>query len=339
MFNFTRSIYSRLVYASIGLVSVVLAGTFGYWAISGFEYDLFMCFYMTIITITSIGFGEMLDFNKYPTGRVFTIFIALSGVGLITYFLTNAAVLIVEGHLSQSLRRRKMDKAIAGLKNHYIVCGLGNHSLYLINELISTKREYVVVEADNNRINDVCSKVKIQYYVEGDATGDEVLLRAGVKNAKGVFASTEDDNTNLVISLSSKRLNPEAKVVALCFDKSKADKLRLAGADTVVSPSYIGGLRMASEMIRPSVTTFLDIMLRDTNRNLRIEEINIPAGFSGKIVKDLRDNECKDILILAIRCETDWVYNPAEDFRLEKNHTLIVLASPEERLRLEKAFS
>ena len=108
--------------------------------------------------------------------------------------------------------------------------------------------------------------MKIEYYIEGDGSSDEVLLRAGVQNAKGVFASTEDDNTNLVISLSSKRLNPDAKVVALCFDKSKADKLRLAGADTVVSPSYIGGLSMASEMIRPSVTTFLDVMLRDTDK-------------------------------------------------------------------------
>jgi voltage-gated potassium channel len=336
---FPHSIYNRLIYASIGLVSIILAGSFGYWLISGFEYDLFMCFYMTIITITSIGFGEMLDFNKYPAGRVFTIFVALSGVGLITYFLTNAAVLIVEGHLSESLKKRKMNKAITGLKDHYIVCGLDKYSTHLIEELISTGREYVAVETDKEAIKNVCSKLKIKYYIEGDASHDDILLEAGIKDARGVFASTTDDNMNLVISLSAKRLKPGIKVVALCFDVNKVEKLKLAGADTVVSPSYIGGLRMASEMIRPSVTTFLDVMLRDKNKNLRIEEIAVPEGFSGKSIKELRGNECKDILILAVRCENDWIYNPAENIRLENNNILIVLASPEERLRLEKAFS
>ena len=153
--------------------------------------------------------------------------------------------------------------------------------------------------------------------------------------AKGLFAATGDDNQNLVISLTAKQINPEIKVVARCSDTRNTAKMRKAGANSIISPDQIGGLRMASEMVRPTVVSFLDVMLRDTEKNLRVEEVSAPDSFNGKSIKSLGLKDHPGILLMAIRRGTDWIYNPPADYSVRLEDILVFMSTSDSRRELE----
>jgi voltage-gated potassium channel len=317
-------------------MTIVFIGTTGYWFIGERQYTVTDCLYMTVITISTIGFGEIIDMSGNPTGRVFTMFLALSGIGTLSYIITNITASIVEGDLSESFRRKRMEKIAGKLTSHYIVCGYGRIGRQIVNELIATKREFVIVEPGKTAIADMAEDLRSEALIEGDAAENAVLLKAGIERAKGVFCVTADDNLNLVISLTAKQLNSNARVVTRCTDMSKREKIQSIGADAVVSPNYIGGLRMVSEMIRPTVVSFLDIMLRDKDRNLRVEEVSIPASLAGKQIASLRLRKFSNVLLLAVKTAEGWVYNPHETHAVNAGDALIIMTTPEDRLKLEK---
>lgn len=229
-----------------------------------------------------------------------------------------------------------MEKKIERLKDHYIVCGVGQVGLHIINELYATGRNSVVVVQDVERIARLEERFPEQVYVEGDPIEDTVLKKAGIEKALGLFAALDDDNKNLVISLSARQINPNIKVVASCHNNMNAEKMKRAGATAVVSPTLIGGLRMASEMIRPTVVSFLDTMLRDTNKNLRIEETPLLDSFEGKQLKDLNLKQYKNTLLLAIRTKIGWIYNPNDTHTIAKGTSLIIMTTPQERSSIER---
>jgi voltage-gated potassium channel len=231
-----------------------------------------------------------------------------------------------------------MEKKARNSKGHYIVCGVGWVGSHIVSELCATQRTYVIIDIEKESIERVGEEATEEIIIEGDATENETLLKAGIEQASGVFAVTGDDNHNLVISLTAKQLNPAVKVVARCNETSNEAKMRKAGADAVVSPGYIGGLRMASEMIRPTVVSFLDIMLRDKDSNLRVEEISLPESLTGKTISDLKLGKYANTLLLAIRTGEDWVYNPQMDCVITRGCILVVMTTPEDRASLERAF-
>ncbi len=329
------TIKKRLLQTGAALLVVLLAGTFGYYLITGGTYDLFTCFYMTVITITTIGFDEIIGVKNFTGGRVFTVFLAFAGIGMLTYFVSSISAIIIEGHLKESYIRRKMEKTISKYHDHYIICGVGTHSLHLIDELVRTERESVFIEINSNVIRQVMKKYPMQKYVEGDATHDDILLKAGVERAKGLFASTSDDNLNLVICLSARRLNHKLKIVSICINPTNQDKIKIAGADSVVSPNFLGGMRMASEMLRPNVTNVLDLMLRDTDRNFRFDEVSLPENCVGKKMGALKLNEFKDTLIIAVSSKGEMIFKPSDDYEIKQGDSLIVMTTPKERLKLE----
>ncbi|MEO8664509.1 MAG: potassium channel protein [Ignavibacteria bacterium] len=324
----------RLLQAGGALLIILLIGTTGYFLITKGQIDIFTCLYMTVVTITTIGY-EIINLEQYEGARAFTMFLAFAGIGLLTYFVSTISAIIIEGHLRESYKKRKMEKTITRLHDHYIVCGVGKHAMHIIDELIATERHCVFIEIDPVIIKEVRKKFPMQLYIEGDSTSDEVLTKAGVQNAKGLFASTMDDNLNLVISLSAKRLNPKIKIVSLCLNHSNQEKLKIAGADTIVSPNYIGGLRMASEMLRPGVTTFLDVMLRDKDKNIRIEQIDITEEHKGKTIGQLKIDDLKDTLLLGVNSNGDFLFKPQDSYEVTPGDSLIVMTSPEERIKLE----
>ncbi|MEO6695291.1 MAG: NAD-binding protein [Ignavibacteria bacterium] len=329
-------IAKRLLITGIATIAVLVIGTFGYWYLTDQTQDPFDCFYMTVITITTIGYSEIIDLENHKGARLFTIFLAFSGIGLLTYFVSTVSALIIEGHLKESYKKRRMDKEIGKLEGHYIICGVSNHSFHLIEELNNTERKNVFVEVDNSVIHQVIKKFPSQYYIEGDATNDDVLIKAGIIKAKGLFAATNQDNLNLVISLSARRLNPEIKIVSLCVNHANMDKIKLAGADIVVSANYIGGLRMVSEMVRPAVTSFLDEMLKDKDKNLRIEQIDLNNNLKGKMISDLNVNSLKHTLLIALKTNNTLIFKPEDNTEIKAGDSLIVMTSPEDREMLEK---
>jgi voltage-gated potassium channel len=334
----SAQVRKRFVWAGVALLAVLIIGSIGYWFIGGRQNSFIDVLYMTIITISTIGFTEVVDMSANPTGRAFTIFIALVGIGTLAYILTNITALVVEGELRDTFRRRRMEKKARNSKGHYIVCGVGWVGSHIVNELCATHRPYVIVDINKESIERVGEDTREEIIIEGDATENETLLKAGIEQARGVFAVTGNDNHNLVISLTAKQLNPRVKVVARCNEISNETKMRRAGADAVVSPGYIGGLRMASEMIRPTVVSFLDIMLRDRDSNLRVEEVAVPESLVGKTILDLGLGKYPNTLLLAIRTGEEWVYNPPVDCTTTQGCILVVMTTPEDRAALERTF-
>jgi voltage-gated potassium channel len=330
--------YKKFIYSTWGLITILIIGTAGYWFVGGGKNSLLDCLYMTIITITTIGYGEIIDLSNNPAGRVFTILIAISGISVLFYIITNVTAFIIEGDLTESFRRKKMEKLSNSLKEHYIVCGAGRLGITIANELRAVQRSHILIEVNKNRIENILETSQDYLIIEGDATDDDTLLKAGIKKAKGLFAVTDNDNLNLVINLTAKQLNPALRTVTRCNEISYSEKMRKSGADAVVAPNYIGGLRMASEMIRPSVVSFLDIMLRDKDRNLRVEEVSVPESFMEKPISSLNLKKYPHTLLLAIKAGEDWIYNPPEDYIISHRNTLILMTTFKEKHELEKIF-
>lgn len=331
-------IHSRLLRTVLLLLFIIAAGTTGYWFIGAKHFSLVDCLYMTFITITTIGFSEVIDMSGNPGGRIFTMVIAISGISTATYIFTNLTAFMVEGELNKVFRRKKMEKLIGKLRAHYIICGVERVGAYIVRELMETNRPYVMVDTDKVHIEKIFETFRDALFVEGDATDSDTLMAAGISSAKGLFAATGDDNVNLVISLTAKQLNPQLRVVAGCKDLKNMEKIRKAGADAVVSPTSIGGMRMASEMVRSTVVSFLDTMLRDKEKNLRIEEITAPPTSAGKLLSELQIRNHPHILLLAIKSEEGWVYNPPETYSIKLGDILVFLTTPEERIDLESIF-
>jgi voltage-gated potassium channel len=319
------------------LVIVLLIGTVGYSIIGGGRYSIVDCLYMTVITITTIGFGEIIDLSNNPLGRIFTIFIAFSGIGIAAYLFSNITAFIVEGRLQEVFWRRKMEREIGKLKRHYIVCCIEGVGFYIAKELHSTKRPYVIVDNDKAKVERIIGDLKNELLIEGEATDSDILIKAGIREAQGLFAVARDDNENLVISLTAKTLNISVKVVAACNDLKNMEKIKKAGADAVISPSYIGGLRIVSEMVRPTVVSFLDTMMRDKEKNFGRKFHHL--GPFNKPIKALNLKKFPNILLLAIKRKEGWIYNPGEDYLLKQDDILIIMTTPEEKFELEKIFT
>lgn len=307
----------------------------GYYFIGNRDYSFLDGLYMTFITISTIGYGEVIDLSASPSGRIFTMLIALGGIITLTYTFSLITALIVEGNLTDSFRRKRMEKMIKRAEGHFIVCSAERVGTHIVNELAATQRPHIVIEQHQEHIDELIEKYPDTLYVLGDATDNEVLIKAGIERAQGLFATEDDDNRNLVVCFSASQLNPDLRVVSLAREPKNIEKMKDAGAASVISAEQIGGLRMASEMARPAVVSFLDIMLRDKERNLRIEEVAVPAGLAGKTVLDLKLKRFRDLLLMAVQEGANWIYNPEETHALSQGSVLIFMGTPDARIKLE----
>ncbi len=332
----TNRLFTGFLWSIAIMVAILLIGTVGYHLIGGDKYSLLDCFYMTFITIATIGYGEIVDLSEHPGGRVFTMVIAVAGISVMTYMTSIVTAFLIEGHISEALWRRRMEKHIHKLNNHYIICGIGRVGRNVAQELEATRRVYVVIDEDMNPINTHLEKHPSQMFIHGDGSDDEILQRAHIETARGVFAVTGDDSKNLMISLTAKQLNPAARVVARCHEIRNSEKLRKAGADAIVSPDFTGGLRIASAMIRPHVVSFLDQMLK-SDEHLRVEEVAVPAGFGETTLAGLNLHD-RDHIVVALRDGTRWVFNPDNQHPLRPGMTLVIMATPEGRRAVESVL-
>jgi voltage-gated potassium channel len=319
---------------SIAIVVVIASGILGFYVlerVAGGSPSVIDCAYQTVITLSTIGSREMKPLTDLWYGKLFIIVLVLAGMGVLFVFATNVTAFLVEGEIRQIFRRKKMDKALQNLKNHIIVCGAGDTGGYVIEELLRSRHQLVIVDTDEERIQRICEGHPGESipFVVGPAADDEILARAGIERARGVVIALPDERDNLFITVTARQSNPSVKIIARATDAQAELRLKRAGADAVVSPNRIGGMRMASEMVRPQVVTFLDKMLTGQEKPLRIEEIPLNASCSmvGKALRDTNLRQEKDLLVLAIRDKTGgkYLYNPPPDEILEEGSTLIVL--------------
>jgi voltage-gated potassium channel len=324
----------RLYQTGVAVIIVLFTGTFGYYIITDFQYNIFTCFYMTVLTVTTIGFDEIINLKDYELGRPFTVFIAFSGIGVLTYFVSTVSAVIIDGHYRESFKKRKMEKSINECTNHFIICGIGRHSMHLIDELITTERESVCIDINPNEIKNMTKIYPNQKYIEGDATHNDTLKKAGIEKATGLFATTNDDNINLVITLLARRLNPGIRIISLCINHDNKEKIMMAGADAVVSPNYIGGLRMANLMLRPVVSNFLDLILRDKYKNLRFEQIDLKDTHNGKRLGELKLNEFKETVVISLKSNGELIFNPSDSIEIKAGDSIMIITTPKERIKL-----
>ncbi len=307
------------------LGAILLIGMTGYHLIEG--WPIFDALYMTVITLATVGYGETHPLST--TGRVFTIFLILGGMGIILYGITEITTFIVEGEMSGILRRRRMNRMINKLSNHYILCGWGNTGYYVQEEMERTRRPCVVVEKDLAKVNKLAEKDVL--VIEGDATDDATLVSAGIKRASGLITTLPTDKDNMFVVITARGLNPTLPIVAKIDDVSSRDKFLRSGANIAISANFIGGLRMVSELVRPATTSFLDAMLRDDS-GLRVEDIQVGAHsrFVNKPLSSCDAFTKSGVLLLSIKQGDSFQFNPRPGTVLMGGDTLVVIGNPEQ---------
>lgn len=324
----------KRLYLLIAAIAIVfLVGSIGYYLLFQGTYRYIDCIYMTVISLTSVGYGEVIEITGNVPAQIFTMILITFGMSIILYGLSSMTALLIEGELTGILRKNKMNKMVQKLKGHYIVCGGDETGRHLLLELVASRKQVVLIEADPTRIESTQSQVSDLLYIQGDPTDDEHLIAAGIERAAGILAAMPSDKDNLYIAMSARMLSKPIRIVSRLADPRLEAKLVKAGADRVVSPNAIGALRMASEMIRPAVVNFLDTMLRSDQGDLRISELQVSAG-SALENRDITATGLKDtysLLVLGTRDSSGAVtFNPPPETILRQGMTLIVMGKTDD---------
>jgi len=315
-------------------VGIILCGTFGYMFLEHLSFWDSM--YLTIITIATVGYGDLVPVRS--GGKVFTIFLLFAGAGLVMYTLSKITEAMVEGSLRRMLERRKMDKKIARLHDHFIICGFGRIGQVISEILEDAGRPFVVIERDPEVLREIDQLGYIS--VEGEAEEDEILHVAGIEKASGLIAVVSTDADNLFITLTARGLNPSLFILARSSgSKGTRTKLLRAGASKVISPYYIGARRMAQLLLRPTVTDFIDLAMYAGELGLKLEEILVSenAAFAGKNLMESGIRKRHDIIVVAIKRDAgDMLFNPKPDTMILPGDIMIVLGEADHIIALEK---
>ena len=321
----------KIRYSLLILALLAGSGTLGYVIIEG--WSPFEALYMTTITLATVGYSEVHSLSH--EGKVFTIILIVFGVGTIAYTIGSMIQFMVEGQLYQLLGRKKLQKQINQLQGHYIVCGYGRIGRLISREFAAKPLPFIVVENHPDRIERLENDGHL--FIEGDATRDEVLERAGIVRAKGLITAVTSDSANVFIILTARGINPELFILARASEDGAEVKLMRAGANKVISPYTIGANRMAQAILRPSVVDFIDIATGQENIELQMEEIPVSPESSlvGKNLLTAGIRKDLGLIIVGIKRGEQMIFNPAASTTIEAGHILIALGEYPEIKKLE----
>ncbi len=304
----------------LALLAVVVCGTAGF---LGFGYSLVDALFQTVVTVTTVGFGEV---HKFGTGaELFSIFLILAGVGTAAYTFSVLIDSFVEGHLTDLWARRRMERRIENLEGHVILCGWGRVGKAITRNVTGADHDLVVVDISADRLPPAPALI-----VQGDATDDAVLRAAGIERAGVLVTALNADPDNLYVTLTARRLCPELFIVARAYADISVEKLLQAGADRVVNPSNIGGARMAAFALQPHVAEFVDVVMHDGSLEFRLEEVPVPDGspLDGRSLRDAHIRDRTGALVLAMRNEEgDFMTNPGPEVQIHAGHILIAIGT------------
>jgi voltage-gated potassium channel len=324
-----HSTIGRLRVALGMVVGVFVLGTVGYLA---FGLSLIDAMYMTLTTVTTVGFREITEPEVTDGEKLFTMALIVIGVGTMLYTLTLIVQMVVEGQISDLVGRRRMDKKIADMRGHTIVCGWGRVGRAVAHDLSHNGRDVVVVDIDEDRLEEVDYPK-----VLGDATLDTTLRRAGIERASSLVAALEGDAENLFVTMSSREINADLFIVARARQEESVDKLSRAGADRVVNPQELGAARMASFVVQPNVAEFVDVVMHERSMDFRMQEVEIPSGspLAGQSLKDANLRQRAGVLVLALRGDDGAFHtNPDPDVVLHANNVVIAVGTDDALQRL-----
>ncbi|WP_457755715.1 potassium channel family protein [Thermodesulfatator indicus] len=314
---------------------IVFTGTFGYFFLEG--WNLFDSFYMTVITLSTVGYSEVHPLSH--EGRIFTSFLIFAGVGVAFYVFTMITEAVVSGQLQDFLGRKRLESKLETLHDHYIICGYGRIGKHICH-MIAKEVPFVVVEKNHKVIEEIDKAGFL--YLEGDSTQEEVLKKAGIERAKGLISVLRSDADNVYITLTARGLNPNLYIIARADEEHVEQKLKRAGADKVVCPYLIGAKRMAMSILRPAVTDFLELVTPAEHLELQLEEVRIfeRSDLVGKSLINSQLRQISGVIILAVKKITgEMVFNPPPDYKFEPGDVLVALGDRDGLSRLEDLAS
>jgi len=302
------------------------------------DYSFVDALYMTVITITTVGFGEVQPFT--PEEKIFTVFLILTSITVFGYAVSIFSEYLVSGKLFEQFKHRKVEKKIQSLKEHTIVCGFGRNGKQAILKLKNYNQQFVVVEKDKEIVAEL--DVNNLLNIQGDATLDETLLRAGIKNATTLITALPSDADNLFVVLTANQLNSTCKIISRASNESSYSKLKIAGASNVIMPDKLGGDHMASLVVTPDVIEFVDRLTIEGETTANLEEIavdDLPKKYINKTILDLDLRRETGCTVIGIRTpDRDYIINPEAETALTIGSSLIVLGRPEQIIKLRELF-
>jgi len=322
---------------ALGAAAVALAGTVGYMVVEGWSF--LDSLYMTVLALTTVGFTEVHPLSQ--RGEVFTIALVVVGVVLIALGLRWLIEFMVSGTLTGMFRRRAVHKKVAQLRGHYIVCGFGRVGEAVAREFAAHGAPFVVVDSDPTRLGRAFESGYLG--VEGDAAQDETLDEAGIEHATGLVAAVDSDAETIYVVLSARVLNPRLTIIARAASEESAGKLRRAGADQVISPYSIGGKKMATLLLRPLVSDYLEVVSRGGEIEFRLEEfaLNGTCEVIGRSIRELDIRRATGASVLAVRrgATNQFETNPGPDLVLDETDVIIAIGTPADIGKLEALFA
>jgi len=328
--------YFSKLYVALGLIiSIVFGGTIGYMLFEGWNF--FESFYMTIITVSTVGFHEehALSFG----GKMFTAFLIITSFGTFAYAISAITKYIIGGEYVKYYKELKMTKSLEKLDNHTIVCGYGRVGKQASHDLKFYKKKYVIIERSGEIAEDDENK---DLFVKGDATDDFVLLKAGLKSATALITALPKDADNLFVVLSARELNPRLKIISRASSYSSMRKLRIAGADNVIMPDTVGGAHMASLVVNPDVMEFLDLIKVSGKAAVNLEEIDfqeLPEDMKNCTIGTLKLKSMAGCNVIGFKSKDgDYIINPSDTTEINSDSKLFVLGNPEQIDALNKKF-
>lgn len=327
---------SRIHRILVLVISILTFGTVGYMLLSNLS--VVDALYMTVITVTTVGFGEVHPFS--PEEKVFTIFLILTSITIFGYAISAFSEYLVSGELFERIKHRRVEKKIARLKGHTIVCGYGRNGKQAIVKLGNYHMKYVVVEKNKEMIEILDANGILN--IEGDATLDATLQKAGIENASNLITALSSDANNLFVVLTASQLNPSCRIISRASSESSYSKLKIAGADNVIMPDKLGGNHMASLVTTPDVIEFVDRLTIEGETTANLEEIavnDLPTKYINKTILDLDLRRQTGCTVIGFKNkEEDYIINPEANIKLIKDSHLIILGRPEQIIKLRELF-
>jgi voltage-gated potassium channel len=326
------------LYFPLGILFlIVIGGTIGYISIE--EYTFFEAFYMTIITVATVGFGEVHPLSD--AGRMFTVILIITSFGTFAYAITSITRYIMDGEFREYFKTKRLTTELEKLDNHVIICGYGRNGKQAARVLKSHNQRFVVIEPKSDLVENMKEKYP-HLIIQGDATQDEILIKAGIERARAIVTTLPVDADNLFIVLSARALNKKLNIISRASDDNSDKKLKIAGADHVIMPDMVGGAHMASLVMKPDIVEFIDYVT-GVGVDINLDEIayeNLPENLRNKTIKELEVRTKSGANIIGFKtAQGEYIINPSADTVLIPNAKLFVLGTSEQIQKLRALFS